>query len=66
MTRWQRIASWTVLLLGGAIMLAGLVYGMLAPDAYGTWAGVLVEIVGVGVLIPGLHLVIDHATRGAR
>jgi uncharacterized protein involved in exopolysaccharide biosynthesis len=58
--RRQRIASWIVLLLGAAMMLAGLIYGMLAPDTYGTCAGVLVEIIGVGVLIPGLHLLIDH------
>jgi uncharacterized protein involved in exopolysaccharide biosynthesis len=53
--RRQRIASWIVLLLGAAM-----IYGMLAPDTYGTCAGVLVEIIGVGVLIPGLHLLIDH------
>lgn len=59
--RW--IARYGLLLIGAAILLVAMVMGLLAPTASETWAWVIVELVGVGVVIPGLHISIDWDRR---
>jgi ABC-type dipeptide/oligopeptide/nickel transport system permease subunit len=51
--------AWAVVVTGAVLMVAGVVWGMLAPTLDGTFLGLIVEILGVLVAIPGLHAVID-------
>lgn len=59
MRRAWLITAWALVAVGGTLMIGGYIYGLLATDMDSIVRGLVVEAVGIGILVPGLHGVID-------
>lgn len=56
----MKLVARIALAVGVALTLSGALYGALAPTFRSTMTGLVIELLGIAVLIPALHAVIDQ------